>query len=397
VQNKTKLVTHLAVAAAAVFLLAPVALAPNKSAEAARMDMVDTSNHNGAMTVQNWTGFRNDGVKAMVTKISEGTYFQDATAKVDIATAQQAGLYVNGYHFARYQTPAQAVAEAKFAAQTAESDGLPVGAVLVADVEAQEQTYVNSATNAMNNSLFEQTVETYGFRSDVYSMSSWADYRMPSYQIGWIASYPYSPLDKHWFQDKHAWQFSSKGQFSYAYGNFDLSELHDNYYTADQKPTNQTTTQPIISNNKETQKPAPAVTKPATPAKSTSEDYAQTGVFTTDTALNVRSGAGTNYSVVANYDAGESVLYDHVYIRNGLVWAHYTSYSGYDRYVCMGVLGGASYGSRQTVSVVRRYTVRSGDTLGSIANRLGTTVASLAAKNGIGNTNLIYMGQTLAY
>lgn len=390
--NKPKLKLG-AVALAAAFLLAPVALAPNKNAEAASMDMVDTSNHNGAMTVQNWTGFRNDGVKAMVTKISEGTYFQDATAKGDIATAQQAGLYVNGYHFARYQTPAQAVAEAKFAAQTAESDGLPVGAVLVADVEAQEQTYVNSATNAMNNSLFEQTVETYGFRSDVYSMSSWADYRMPSSQIGWIASYPYSPLDKHWFQDKHAWQFSSKGQFSYAYGNFDLSELHDNYYTANQKPTNQTTTQPSIPNNHETKTAAPAVTKPTTPA----EDYAQTGIFTTNTALNVRSGAGTNYSVVANYDAGESVLYDHVYIRNGLVWAHYTSYSGYNRYVCMGILGGASYGSRQTVSAVRRYTVRSGDTLGSIASRLGTTVSGLANRNGIVNTNLIYPGQTLTY
>jgi nucleoid-associated protein YgaU len=178
-------------------------------------------------------------------------------------------------------------------------------------------------------------------------------------------------------------------QFNGSYGNFDVSELHDNFFTADQKPTNQKTVQPSIPNNHEKQTVAPA--KPA------SEDYAQTGVFTTNTALNVRSGAGTNYPVVANYDAGESVLYDHVYIRNGLVWAHYTSYSGYNRYVCMGVLGGASYGSRQTVSKVRRYTVRSGDTLGGIANRLGTTVASLAAKNGIGNTNLIYMGQTLAY
>lgn len=395
-QNKTKLVTRLTVTAtAAAFLLAPVVLAPNKSAEAARLDMVDTSNHNGYMTVGNWTDMRDHyGVKAMVTKISEGTYYKDPTAATAISTAQKSGLYVNGYHFARYNTAAGAIAEGDFAGATAKAVGLPVSAVLVDDVEAQEQTYDSYQTNTMNNQLFMNQVAKYGYRSTVYTMSSWAGYRFADSQIGWEASYPGNPYNLHYFTNKHAWQYSSKMQFNGSYGNFDVSELHDNFFTADQKPTNQTTVQPSIPNNHKKQTAAPAVVKPA---KSTSEDYAQTGVFTTNTALNVRSGAGTNYSVVANYDAGESVLYDHVYIRNGLVWAHYTSYYGYNRYICMGVLGGASYGSRQTVSTVRRYTVRSGDTLGGIASKLGTTVASLAAKNNISNTNLIYTGQTLNY
>lgn len=395
--NKPKLKLG-AVAVAAAFLLAPVALTPTKDVSAARLDMVDVSNHNGYMTVGNWTDMRNNyGVKSMVAKISEGTYYKDPTAATAISTAQKSGIYVNGYHFARYNTAAGAVAEGDFAGTTAKADGLPVSAVLVADVEAQEQTYASYQVNTMNNQLFMDQVAKYGYRSTVYTMVSWSGYRFADSQVGWEASYPGNPYNLHYFTNKHAWQYSSKMQFNGSYGNFDVSELHDNFFTADQKPTNQTTVQPSIPDNHKKQTVAPAVTKPTTPAKSTNEDYAQTGVFTTNTALNVRSGAGTNYSVVANYDAGESVLYDHVYIRNGLVWAHYTSYSGYDRYICMGVLGGASYGSRQTVSAVRRYTVRSGDTLGSIASRLGTTVASLAAKNGIGNTNLIYTGQTLAY
>ncbi|MFT3711918.1 MAG: LysM peptidoglycan-binding domain-containing protein [Archangium sp.] len=41
------------------------------------------------------------------------------------------------------------------------------------------------------------------------------------------------------------------------------------------------------------------------------------------------------------------------------------------------------------------YTVRSGDTLSSIASRFGTTVSALAARNGIRNPNLIYVGQRL--
>ena len=41
------------------------------------------------------------------------------------------------------------------------------------------------------------------------------------------------------------------------------------------------------------------------------------------------------------------------------------------------------------------YTVRAGDTLTSIAARYGTTVAAIAAANGIRNVNLIYVGQKL--
>ncbi|MCF2706479.1 LysM peptidoglycan-binding domain-containing protein [Arcanobacterium haemolyticum] len=42
------------------------------------------------------------------------------------------------------------------------------------------------------------------------------------------------------------------------------------------------------------------------------------------------------------------------------------------------------------------YTVASGDTLSSIARKLGTTTASLASANGISNPNRIYVGQVLS-
>ena len=38
------------------------------------------------------------------------------------------------------------------------------------------------------------------------------------------------------------------------------------------------------------------------------------------------------------------------------------------------------------------YVVQSGDTLSGIASKYGTTYQDLAAKNGIGNPNLIYPG-----
>jgi lysozyme len=49
----------------------------------------------------------------------------------------------------------------------------------------------------------------------------------------------------------------------------------------------------------------------------------------------------------------------------------------------------------QTAGGNGTYTVKSGDNLSAIASRLGTTVATLAANNGITNPNLIYPGQVL--
>ncbi|WP_259613853.1 GH25 family lysozyme, partial [Latilactobacillus curvatus] len=134
----------------AAFLLLSV-----NAAGAARTDMVDVSNHNGYMNVSDWTGMRDKyGVKSMVTKISEGTFYKDYTAANNIATAKQAGIYQNGYHFARYKTAAQAESEANYAATLAKQAGLPNNAVLVTDVEATEQQYSPLATNDYNNFIF---------------------------------------------------------------------------------------------------------------------------------------------------------------------------------------------------------------------------------------------------
>lgn len=51
----------------------------------------------------------------------------------------------------------------------------------------------------------------------------------------------------------------------------------------------------------------------------------------------------------------------------------------------------------QSKPLQRKYIVKSGDTLSGIAYKLGTTVNNLRSGNNIGNPNLIYVGQVLKY
>lgn len=53
--------------------------------------------------------------------------------------------------------------------------------------------------------------------------------------------------------------------------------------------------------------------------------------------------------------------------------------------------------SGQTSAATRTYTVRRGDTLSSIAGRLGVSVGHLVQTNHISNPNLIFVGQRLSY
>ena len=364
---------------------------------AARTDMVDVSNHNGNMTTAEYVSMRNNyGVKAITAKISEGTYYQDPYAATNIANAQAAGLYINGYYFCRYTSVESAKQEAQFAVNTAKADGLPVNAVLCADIEASQQRGLGTYVNSLAIEAMKQIVESAGYRFDVYSMSSWGDSIIPWKYMGWIANYPYNVTTDRYTKG-HAWQWTDKQRLKDSYGNFDASQLYDNYYTGGLNKN------AVISNadthRVDTQHTANKPTSNGNMTAdggSSNEDYAQRGTFTTNTTLNIRTAPSTSAAVVGSYAPGESLIYDHVYIRGGYAWARYMSYSGQYHYVAMGRMGGEEYGTRRTYSS-RTYTVHSGDTLSGIARKLGVSVSYLVNKNGINNANLIYVGEVLNY
>ncbi|QAT31561.1 LysM peptidoglycan-binding domain-containing protein [Lactiplantibacillus plantarum] len=375
----------------------------NVTSQAARMDMVDVSNNNGYMSTAEYVSMRNEfGVKAVTVKISEGGTYKDPYAASNIANVQAAGLYINGYHFARYATKAQAIAEADFAGRTAKAAGLPVGAVLATDVEAEEQNNQSKATNDRNNTAFMKEIQKFGYRTDIYTSGSWANNKMTiKGKTGWIAAYPYSPAGKNWYSTNHAWQWSSTAKFRISYGGFDVSQLNDNYYTADQKSKVKATNKAAVKQQNKTANKGKVINKtkrgPHLKNAVVNQTYAQQGIFYPNTTLNVRSGAGTAYRKVATYYPGESVQYNQVIIKSDYVWARYLRSNGYYGYIALGVNGGANYGKRvvNQVSGHTYYTVKSGDSWWSIAQRNGLSMTTLASQNGKTIYTTIYPGQRL--
>ena len=201
----------------------------------------------------------------------------------------------------------------------------------------------------------------------------------PDYQIRALPDYGIFPS----MPGIALYQFTSMHAAGGLDGNVDLLGVTDNGYSQ----------QPVAPS-----KPA-APSQPSTSTAASDVDYAQSGVFKPSTTVNIRTGAGTGYASVGSYAPGESVIYDHVYIRGTYVWARYLSYSGRYHYIALGVNGGESYGSRSSgyTSPVSHtyYTVRYGDSFWSIASKYGISMYTLAANNGKSIYSVIHPGESL--
>ncbi|UTV82571.1 LysM peptidoglycan-binding domain-containing protein [Lactiplantibacillus plantarum] len=362
-----------------------VALFLGVSANAARMDMVDVSNNNGYMSTVEYVSMRNEfGVKALTVKISEGTTFKDGYAASNIANGQAAGLYVNGYHFAHYKTKDQAIAEADYAGQAAKVAGLPVGAVLATDVEAEEQGNLSQATNDRNNAAFMQEIQKFGYRADIYTSGSWANNKMTiKGKTGWVAGYPYVMSGQKWYTNNNAWQWSGSAHFRISYGGFDVSQLYTDYYTAGQKSTVKPTNKDAVKDNNK------KVNKPYTAAKWVNEKK----TYTLKTAVKLRAGVSTLSSAIAILPAGTTVKTDKAIIKGGYRWVRQPRFNGYGYLVTGPASNTLEYvksGATHTY-----YTVKPGDSWWTIAQRNGLSMTTLASQNGKTIYTTIYPGQRL--
>ena len=301
----------------------------------------------------------------VIIKATQGTGYVNPDCDRAYQQAKRAGKLRGTYH---YVGGGNAVAEADYYINNIKGylkDGL-----LAIDWEAEQ----NSAwgNEAYLEQLVRRVIERTGIKPLIYSMASrYAQVAAVAKRLDcglWIAEYadmnPTGYQAHPWREGAYACairQYASTGRLNGWGGDLDLNIA---YMTRDQwaKYVNPGG------------KPAAAPSKPAAPAKPAPAAKPSGRTYTVqagDTLSGIAAKFGVSTSAISGYRSGNpNIIYPgEVLTING--------------------------GSAASKPGARTYTVRSGDNLSSIAARYGTTYQALAAKNGIGNPNLIYPGQVL--
>lgn len=458
-QNKTKLATRLTVAAAAVFLLAPVALATQNSQvvkqatatvlkQPAKLISITVNGEkvNAASLVTDEASYqrsdkgyfewqKSQGVKGTIVKLTQGSNpgsaYVNPQAGAQIANAKSVGLKVSAYHFATFNSQTYAndpELEASWFVQNAKANHLPSSAFMMVDVEPWSypggvpydgyQKTKAGLTSDINRFL--HFVQTHGYPNvGLYTGRSFFETRIDANQLNtenwWIASYG---TDQPGIDGVHLWQYSDTLAGVSQDVSLDFSGEFSNGGNAGSvpaaKPSDTVTNKSAAKNATKT----PNVTTPKTSTAYTVKSgdtlsgiAAKYGTsVSTLASLNNISNAnyiyiGQKLTVNGNTAAASATSYytvqsgdtlSAIAAAHGLTTATLAAYNGITNYNFIQV-GQQLKFSGGTTATSRSYTVKYGDTLGSIASRLGTTVSALASRNGIANANWIYPGQSLAY
>lgn len=332
----------------------------------------------------------------VINKATEGTTYVNPYCDSRYQLAKSAGQLLGVYHFARV---GDAVAQAKYFVENVKNY---VGeAVLILDWENTGSENVLGQGSVWAKKWLDTVYSLTGVRPMIYmssSVTSAYDWSAVSTDYGlWVSSYGNNPILSGFSQPNPPavgfwkfvamFQYSSRTRLNGYSGDLDANVFYGNAdswkaYAKARNSTGQTIT-------------AKPVTTPAKASSNYKYSVGQTvtvgGVYT-DSASASKAAGGSKYvpasKLAKNYGTitkqlkvGNASVY---LLDNGFGWIN-------DGDVAKLGTGAAS------APTTKQYVIKSGDTLGAIAARLGVSVAYLQNKNGIVNANVIYAGQVLKY
>ena len=382
--NKHKL-KALILAVGAIFM-AFLMVNLNSQASTSRDQGVDWSKYNGNSGV---FGYSTDKfVFSQAGGFYGGTNIPQATYNSQVKSAQQAGKRVHTYLWdgvGGNMTNAKAMM-----AYYLPRVRTPKGSIVALDYEDGASNSATANTNVIKAQM--ALIKAYGYTPMLYSGKAYLNAHVNVADIVraygsclWVPEYPdylvrTSP-DYNWFPSMDGvaiFQFTSMYKAGGLDGNVDLTGITKSGYTTASK------------------KQAQANVKKAQAAFKVVK-YSQHGVFYPNRTLAVRYTDSDKVSQVATYYKGESVTYNAVIIEHDYVWARYTRSNGLYGFIKLGVTNGQAYGKRVTGQSVSYtyYTVKSGDSWWTIAQRNGLNMTTLASQNGKSIYTTIYPGQRL--
>jgi GH25 family lysozyme M1 (1,4-beta-N-acetylmuramidase)/LysM repeat protein len=343
-----------------------------------RVDFIDVSHYNALQgeSLAFYQTIKNSGVKGVVVKVSEGTYYVDPAASVNITNAKQAGMVVSAYHFARYKSIDGAKNEADYFDKKLQLVGFnkDTDGQVVVDIEDSSLTTDKYALTQYTNAFINE-MKLLGYtKVDIYSGSYYYNSRLVPNNLPpnpWLASYPFvadaNNVTAKFTNGTGAWQWTDSYTFigMSNFGKFDASMDFTGKYT-----NGVVSTPPVIISN------SSGNISLVNYLASKGMDFS----FTARTKLAAQYGivdysgsAAQNLALLAKLESGEqpsNMNFDNSRLNtsqpaprpdnsNILVTSKTTT---------------ASYGT---------YKVKSGDTLSGIAMKFGMSTSTLGSINGI--------------
>ena len=177
-----------------------------------RVDVVDVASYQSAMTQSDYNKLKAAGVKTVIIKTTEGTGYTNPVALAQAKMANAAGLNVDFYHYATFNTADTAQMEATNMANFLVKNNVSKKVLLFADME-DAKTYIVNATANLNT--FWSVLNALGYTNHgVYTSNTYLYRDAVIKTVGqsrvWRAQYPYTPSANNlWNTDDGAWQFSS--------------------------------------------------------------------------------------------------------------------------------------------------------------------------------------------
>ncbi|KAA6450329.1 glycoside hydrolase family 25 protein [Bacillus swezeyi] len=306
---------------------------------------IDVSHWQGSI---NWKKVAADGIKFAFIKATEGTTLKDEKFETNASGANAAGIKTGAYHFARFGSKSEALAEARFFLSVAKKVDLSYPLVL--DLEVNQRNVSKSVlTDAAV--AFLREIEKAGYFAMIYSGKSFLENCLDESKLKpfalWVARY-----NNKLGRDADIWQYSSSGKVSGISGNVDMNICYRNGLRA----------QAAVKT---------AAVKPVSNKKSVKSN----------TIYTIKKG-DTLSEIAQKYKTTVKALQSLNNIKNPN-----KIYVGQK----LKISGSVSKSSNKK----QYYTIKSGDTLSGISKRFNRSIKTLQAWNGIKNANKIYAGQKI--
>lgn len=367
--------------------------------------------------ISNWQEFvdfksvKNSGVQIVYIKASEGDYFIDPFLNANYSGAKSQGLLVGFYHYFIPKNTNDAISQAKHFSNVIKN--LTPDCRLAIDIEVAEGLTKTTISNLVKVFL-EKVKELTNKDVVVYSYTDFIrNYLSKSLTVYplWVAEYGTNkPANNGIWDDWVGFQYSSTGIVTGVDGNVDLNVFTKGILLPNSAPIPYPENDLPIENSSDyiyyTIKSGDTLDLISEKFNVSIEDLCKINeiynpnLIYADTTLKIPSNEGTKDSYIIQPGDTLSSIAE----KFGTTYETLTRINKLNNpnLIYPGEIIKLPNSSNSNISSnsnaqsnYKTYTVQSGDTLSSIAEKFNTTVSNLISLNSISNPNLIYVGQVL--